>query len=155
MNRKIFVGGVLLPLIMAIRSSGDVDTSQEKYSSAAYPQSLLDEGDDMRYDFYESGYDGVEKYKKKGLFLMIGQFYKDAKGFSFSHAIGISTNECPTVGSAIAKYSGPRDSQQIRLIQMNAILQTRHTALDAGESRKAMLAMKLQAGDILILSAMK
>ncbi len=107
----------------------------------------------MRRAFYESGYDGVEKYKKNGLFLMAGQYFKDTKGYSFNHAIGISTNECPTVGSAIAKYSGPRDSRQIRLIQINAILQTGHTAIDAGESRKAMLAMELQAGDILILTA--
>ena len=126
MNRRVFIGGFVFSLLMALRASGDMDSAPEQYSSASYPHSLLVEDSDMRRDFYESGYDGVEKYKKNGMFLMIGQLYTDTKGFSFSHAIGISTNACPTVGSALAKYdsAGIGESRQIRLIQLNAILQT-------------------------------
>jgi hypothetical protein len=108
-----------------------------------FVDAMLEQNSDLRRHFYQSPVLGLADYTNRGLIVFVNGL--------LSNAQGVATNECPTVERILKRYS-PRaiKAGQVRLIQMNAILQT--SGDGDLELRKAVLATRVRAGDVVIVA---
>jgi hypothetical protein len=148
-SRRVLKTAVSAILVVTI-SASDFESAQEPEvgdtPAGAFGRSMFSERSDLRSDFFSS-IASLRRVETSGSFLLIGDgILRNAKT--------ISTNACPTVGSALSRYvpDGVAARRQIRLIQKNAAFQTPKPRSSDPASREKLFAMAVAPGDVVIVT---
>ena len=148
---KTVRGNLILILVYALnfgvyRMCGQT-TETNRSVLTHFEAELLVECRDLRLGFYQS-WEVLVEAQRNGSFLLIPDGV-------FEHAIKISTNECSTVVTALKSYATNHIgmSYQTRVIQKNGIFQTPLGVGIRSELKSAVLSIRLQGGDVLIVTA--
>jgi hypothetical protein len=155
-NMNSFIRTAYVPIILALTVAAGVAQSSEdnpptslnksdiKFSSLA--RRLMLQKRDFRYEFFASR-KAFETVKRDGLFLLTYGTPNNIKK--------ISTNECSTVEAVLNKYGGGVSNFQVRVVQKDMIMQTPLPKDRNVEAVKALHELRLQPGDVVILTLME